>query len=184
MGWARKRFRLPGVLLAVLFALALASPALAQGDTDIRCGGWGLANAMNWAREHNDRLADLEPGVDRTRRVFQSRLTRHGRFQVGREVCARLDLERDLYTFWRVGGLLAVSLLGLTLVWGGMMWMIEAMGLSQQGRARLLMVNCFVGVMIVGVAFFVWQGLYTGTFGFFTLELGEFNPVGAPTTYD
>ena len=179
----RSRYRLAGVLVAVLVSLLFVVPAMAQGVVDERCAGWGLPFAMQQANEHNDRLFELEPDVDKRRTTFQSRMTQFGRLQGGREVCAQMDLERDLYLLWRIAGMLAIALLGFSVAWGGLVWMLETLGVSQQGRARMLMVNCFVGVMIVGVAFFLWQSMYMGTFGFFTMDPGEFNPIGAPVSY-
>ena len=184
ISFLRSRYRLAGFLAAVLVWLFFAVPVMAQDIEDDRCAGWSLPVAMKQAEDHNNRLFGLEPGVDKRRHTFQSRMTQYGRIQSGREVCARLDLERDLYLLWRIAGMLAVALLGFSMAWGGLVWMLENLGLSQQGRARLLIVNCFIGVMIVGVAFFLWQSMYTGTFGFFTLEIGEFNPIGAPISYE
>ena len=180
ISFLRSGYRLVGVLVAVLGSLLFVVPAMAQGVEDERCAGWGLPYAMELAENHNEAIFALEPGVDKTRRTFQSRMTEFGRIQAGREVCARMDLELDMYLLWRIAGMLAVALLGFSLAWGGLVWMLENIGVSQQGRARMLMVNCFIGVMIVGVAFFLWQSMYTGTFGFFTMEVGEFNPIGAP----
>ena len=180
ISFLRSRYRLAGVLFGVLVSLFFVVPAMAQGVVDERCAGWGLPHAMDEADAHNDQLFDLEPGADKRRSTFQSRMTQYGRLQAGREVCARLDLERDMYLLWRIAGMLAIALLGFSVAWGGVVWMLENLGIGQQGRARMLMVNCFIGVMIVGVAFFLWQSLYTGTFGFFSMEVGEFNPIGAP----
>ena len=184
ISFLRSRCRLAGVLVGVLVSLLFVVPVMAQGVEDDRCAGWGLPFAMEQADDHNSRLYGLEPGVDKRRHAFQSRMTQFGRLQSGREVCARMDLERDLYLLWRIAGMLAVALLGFSVAWGGLVWMLENLGVSQQGRARMLMVNCFIGVMIVGVAFFLWQSMYTGTFGFFTMEVGEFNPIGAPISYE
>ena len=177
----RKGLRLSGVMLGVLLTLAVVSPAMAQSGTDSRCAGWGLAQAIEWARENNDELKDLEPDLDTTPSLFESRLAQHGWVQSGREVCARLDLERDLYMLWRVGLILGIALLGLAMTWGGLTWMLEHVGVGQQGRSRTLMVNCFIGVMVVSAAFFVWQAMYSGAFGIFSLELGAVNPLGVPS---
>ena len=184
ISFLRSHYRLAGVLVGVLVSLLFVVPATAQGVADDRCAGWGLPFAMEEARGHNDRLYALEPNADKRRNVFQSRMTQFGRLQVGREVCARMDLERDMYLLWRIAGTLAIALLGFSVAWGGLVWMIESLGIAQQGRARMLMINCFIGVVIVGVAFFLWQGLFTGTFGFFTMEVGEFNPIGSPITVE
>ena len=169
--------------LAVVGSMAGATPAMAQVPDD-RCGGWGLQFAELEATKHNTELRNAEPNVDTRRRAFQSRLTQFGRLQRTKEVCSRLDLERDLYTLWRTAGFVTVGLLTVTVAWGGLVWMLEGIGVSQQGRARMLIVNCFIGVIVVASAYVVWQGMYSGTFGFFTLELGEFNPIGAPVRLD
>ena len=110
-----------GALLGLLGSAFFVIPAFAQGNED-DCGGWGKKFAEDEAGIHNQRLADLENNqgiVNDWRRPHKNRLTQFGRIQVTKEVCARLDLERDLIILSRMATVLALSLLVFGEGWSG-----------------------------------------------------------------
>ena len=61
--------------------------------------------------------------------------------------------------------------------------MLEGVGVAQQGRARTLIINSFIGAVVVASAFVIWQSVISEGFGVLTLELGEINPIGVQIRY-
>lgn len=176
-GLRRFSWRTALAVLATVLALTSGSAtALAHGH---ECGGVelngvnGLEAARLLADEHN---ATLEGRYRLSR--FRPRDAENGRAQVEKEVCSRLDLERDLLGLWRLAAVVAGGLFVLSLSWGGVVLMVENLGIAQPGRARSVMLSGFVGVVIVGVGFYLWYSAFVNSFGFFTLEIGEINPIG------
>ena len=185
-GRGRVAWRLALGLLAV--ALAFTSGIAPAQAHDHECGGVeilppdagpttvgvkGMAAARMIAQEHND---TLEGRYVLSR--FRPRDAENGRAQVEKEVCSRLDLERDLLGLWRLAALAGGSLFVLSLTWGGVIMMGEYLGIGQPGRARSMMMTALVGVVIVGAGFYLWHSALISSFGFFSLEIGEVNPIG------
>lgn len=185
-GLRRVSLRLVLGLLAVALALTSGiAPAMAH---DHECGGVellppdadpstvgvkGMAAARMIADEHNSTLE----GRYRLAR-FRPRDAENGRAQVEKEVCSRLDLERDLLGLWRVAAIVGGGLFVLSLSWGGVMLMGEYVGIGQPGRARSIMMSGLVGIVVVAAGFYLWHSALISSFGFFSLEIGEVNPIG------
>lgn len=138
------------------------------------CGGWGKDVAKARVEEHNAELGKYKL------QMFRPRERPDGRWQVWKEECARLDLERDLYSFWRVMALAAGGLFLIAAAVAGILYMSESLGGRGQGQARSLVVNAVFGLLIVAMGLLIWQGALTELFGANNLEIGYFNPFGVP----
>ena len=186
-GLRRVSWRLALGLLALVLGLTSGiAPAMADGH---ECGGinlvppdaadpnalgvQGMVAARMIADEHNLALN----GRYRLAR-FRPRDAQNGRAQVEKEVCSRLDLERDLLGLWRVAAVVGAGLFILSLSWGGVMLMGEYVGIGQPGRARSIMMSGLVGIVVVAAGFYLWHSALISSFGFFSLEIGEVNPIG------
>lgn len=190
MRWRQLLWRLHrpvAIGLGVLLALSLgADTVLAQAG---ECGGVelvtkngvirGLDAADYLSVEHNNSLS----GKYKIKRL-RSRDAENGRAQVSKEVCSRLDLERDLLGLWKLAAVVASSLFVISVAWGGVVLMIENTGVVQQGRARTILVSGIAGIMLVGVGMYLWQSMFTHSIGFFSLEIGEIRPFGGVSPYD
>ena len=138
------------------------------------CGEWGAATAKERVAEHNSAL-----GTYRVR-MLQPRERTDGRWQVWKEECARLDLERDLYAFRRVMAITAGGVFLLAAAVAGIVYMSESLGGRGQGQARSIAVNAVFGLLIVAMGLLIWQGALTELFGTNNLSIGYFNPFVVP----
>ena len=169
--------------VAVLCVLGLVTtavqPSAVNAQDDLppylrECGGWGKDVAKARVKEHNSELGHYKM------QMFRPRERPDGRWQVWKEECARLDLERDIYSFWRVMALAAGGLFLIAAAIAGMLYMGESLGGRGQGQARTLVVNAVFGLLIVAMGLLIWQGALTELFGTNNLEIGYFNPFGVP----
>ena len=169
--------------VAVLCVLGLVTAAVQPSAVSAQdnlpphlreCGGWGKDVAKARVQEHNAELGKYKL------QMFRPRERPDGRWQVWKEECARLDLERDLYSFWRVMALAAGGLFLIAAAVAGILYMGESLGGRGQGQARSLVVNAVFGLLIVAMGLLIWQGALTELFGANNLEIGYFNPFGVP----
>ena len=164
-------------------AVTLAAPSTAgaqQYDTEFLrnpppCGGWGTAQAVANVAENNK---DLYP----VKESFGIREQPGGRWQTWKEECARMDLERDLYSFWRVMALAAGSVFLIAAAYAGISYMTEGLTRGQNPQARTIAVNATFGLLVVAFGFLIWQGLLIEVIGLNTIEIGRFNPFGVAGT--
>lgn len=167
------------VMVCCAIALTLATTATAgaqQYDTDFLhnpppCGGWGTAQAVANVAENNK---DLYPVKER----FGIREQTGGRWQTWKEECARMDLERDLYSFWRMMALAAGGIFLIAGAYAGISYMTESFTRSQNTQARTIAVNATFGLLVVAFGYLIWQGLLIEVIGLNTIEIGHFNPFG------
>lgn len=123
------------VLCVLGLVTAAVQPSAVSAQDDLpphlrECGGWGKDVAKARVEEHNAELGTYKL------QMFRPRERPDGRWQVWKEECAQLDLERDLYSFWRVMALAAGGLFLIAAAVAGIPYMSESLGGRGQGQAR------------------------------------------------
>ena len=178
---SRRRSRwLIGVAMLLACGIALvglaasAGRVVANGHESLPCGGWGHGEAQARAQANNEGLRDV------ARQWANPREQPGGRWVVWKEECARMDLERDMYAFWRVMAAAAGGVLVLALGYVGISYMGESVTQGRSTSARKILINAVFGVLIVCFGLLIWQGVLVEMFGIATLEVGSFNPFGVP----
>ena len=91
-----------------------------------------------------------------------------------------MDLERDMYAFWRVMAVAAGGVFVIALGYVGISHMGESVTQGRSTQARRILINAVFGLLIVCFGLLIWQGVLVEMFGIATLEVGSFNPFGVP----
>lgn len=179
MNSSRRRRRIGVAMLlacgiALLVPAASAGLAMANGHDPVPCGGWGHTEARTRADANNKGLRDV------ARQWANPREQPGGRWVVWKEECARMDLERDMYAFWRVMAVAAGGVFVVALSYVGISHMAESVTQGRSTNARKILINAVFGLLIVCFGLLIWQGVLVEMFGIATLEVGSFNPFGVP----
>ena len=163
-----------GVSLVVASISLSPLPAFAQGDPfRVPCGGWGVDVAKENVRANNDLL-----GRGKVLQMFRPREYPTGRYQVWKEECSRMDLDRDMHAFWRIVVVMTTGLFMIALTYGAILYMFESFGRGPSNQARNLVLNSVAALLIVGFGMAIWRGFLSDVLGATSFEFGYFNPFG------
>ena len=79
--------------------------------------------------------------------------------------CSLEYVREDLNRLWKFVGALAAGLATVSFCWVGFVYMQESASGGDLSRVRNMLVRVFVGMIIVGCAVVIWEGVSGGLFG-------------------